>query len=227
MRVRLATWNIHGGVGMDRRYSPERIARVIEELDADIVALQEFGSRGSARDLRSHLEEVAGSRLVVQPTFVRDGCDFGNAVMTRLPLLASAAHDLSHGRREPRNAIEATVDAGGHPLRVLATHLGLASLERRGQIERLHALIDAATDVPTAIVGDLNEWRRGNLLADLHRRYHALPAPATFPSPFAVAPLDRIFVAPAGLCSTLAPHKSRLARIASDHLPLVATIDLP
>ncbi len=227
MRVRLATWNIHGGVGMDRRYSPERIARVLAELDADVVALQEFGSRRAARDLRSHLAEIDGTRLVVQPTFVRDGCDFGNALMTRLPLLASAAHDLSHGVREPRNAIDATVNAGGRPLRVLATHLGLPSLERREQIARLHALIEAEPEVPTALVGDLNEWRRGKLLADLHRRFHALPAPATFPSPFAVAPLDRIFVAPAGLCSTLVPHKSRLARVASDHLPLVATIDLP
>jgi endonuclease/exonuclease/phosphatase family metal-dependent hydrolase len=225
VKLRIATWNMHGGVGLDGRFAPGRIARVLAELDADIVALQEFGSR-RAFDMLAHLEQAAGARGIAMPTFSRHGCDFGNVVLSRLAVLTSACVDLACGRREPRNVVDLVVDAGrAGSLRVMATHLGLGRAERGEQFARLDDALRDATHLPTVLLGDFNEWRPRSLArftADVAR----MRAPATFPSPFPVAALDRIYVAPATALVELSVHRSRTARIASDHLPLVATLDL-
>jgi endonuclease/exonuclease/phosphatase family metal-dependent hydrolase len=223
MHVRIASWNIHEGVGIDGRYAPARIARVLAEIDADIVALQEFAARrGDAERLREQLEQATGARLCAVPTFTKRGRAFGNALLSRLPFVSQTCIDLAIGRREPRNAIDAVVDVHGRQLRVIATHLGLRAAERQAQVARLRECL-AQSALPTVLLGDFNEWRRGSLATlDLH----AVPTSPTFPSPVPVARLDRVFVAPHDLRIEAHVHRSRDARVASDHLPLVATLDL-
>ena len=225
-RLRLATWNIHGGVGLDRRFSPDRIARVIAELDADVVALQEFGSRNIDVDLRAHLEQATQSRAIVMPTFQKHGSDFGNVILTRLPTRDIVAHQLGVIGREPRNAIETVVDYGSGSLRLIATHLGLRASERNAQIAQLRELLGARTDLPTVLLGDFNEWRKSGSLREFLPYFGPASSAATFPSPYPLAALDRIWVAPARTCIELRAHTSRSARIASDHLPLVVTLEL-
>ncbi|RYD14921.1 MAG: endonuclease [Lysobacteraceae bacterium] len=225
VKLRIATWNMHAGVGLDGRFAPARIARVLEELDADIVALQEFGSR-RAFDMLARLEQAAGARGIAMPTFSKFGCDFGNVVLSRLPVLASACIDLACDRREPRNAVDLVVDAGAAGrLRVVATHLGLGRAERESQLTRLDAVLGEAGREPTVLLGDFNAWR-SRALARFEAAFGRARAPATFPSPFPLAALDRILVAPAAVLLALDVHRSRIARIASDHLPLVATLDI-
>lgn len=225
-RVRVATWNIHAGVGLDRRFDPDRIARVIEELDADVVALQEFTApRGF--DLAAHLEGGSGWKVITMPTWVKRGSDFGNAIISRLPIAPATQHALAIDRREPRNAIDVVVDCSGTPLRVIATHLGLRASERAEQIDRLCRAADATLGIATVMLGDFNEWRLSSpSLAPLHRRFGRLAAPATFPSLRPLLALDRCWVDPVGACLDMRAHASRTARFASDHLPLVATLDL-
>ncbi len=225
-RLRVATWNMHGGVGLDGRFAPERIARVIGELDADVIALQEFGSR-DVFDMAAHLERAGVAHAIVMPTFRKHGSDFGNAVLTRWPVSAVACRALDVDKREPRNAIDLVIDHGQGILRVIATHLGLRAAERRTQIARLRALLDAPSALPTILLGDFNEWRLRGALREFDRYFGASPTPATFPSPCAIAALDRLWIAPAHARVALRVHKSRTARIASDHLPLVATLELP
>lgn len=226
MKLRVATWNMHAGVGLDGRFAPERIARVLAELDADIVALQEFGSR-RAYDMLARLEQAAGARGIAMRTFSKLGCDFGNVVLSRLPVLASACIDLACDRREPRNAVDLVVDARpAGTLRVVATHLGLGRRERQSQLARLEALLGDAGRAPTVLLGDFNEWRP-RALARFETAFGRAPTPATFPAPFPLAALDRILVAPAASLVALDVHRSRTARIASDHLPLVATLEWP
>ena len=225
--LRIATWNMHGGVGLDGRFSPGRIARVIAELDADVIALQEFGSRRTAIDMCAHLERACGARAVVMPTFKKHGSDFGNILLSRFPLGPAARHELGVATREPRNAIDVVIESRAGPLRVIATHLGLRAAERFAQIGILRRELGTRTDMPTVLLGDFNEWRAGGgALRDLDAHFGMSLAPRTFPSPCPVVALDRVWVSPASACVELSAHRSRIARVASDHLPLVATIVL-
>lgn len=226
-RLRIASWNMHGGVGLDGRFSPSRIARVVGELDADVIALQEFGSRRAGFDLLAQLENATASRAIVMPTMRKHGCDFGNVVLSRWPVRDVACHVLDVDRREPRNAVDLLIDHPAGALRIVASHLGMRIAERRMQIARLRALLGAASVEPSVLLGDFNAWRGRNALRGFDEWSGMSTAPATFPSPCPVAALDRIWVAPASACVELRVHKSRTARIASDHLPLLATLELP
>lgn len=224
MHVRVATWNMHGGVGLDGRFDPQRIARVIAELDADVVALQEFHSRGGF-DMRAHLEAAGAAHAIVMPTFCKRGNEFGNAVLTRWPVRSVTCHALDVGRREPRNAIDVVVDQGDVTVRIVATHLGLRATERRIQVANLLSLLGDTSALPTVLLGDFNAWRQRSL-RDIDARFGTASAPPTFPSLCPVAAIDRLWVSSAGACVDLYVHKSRVARTASDHLPLVGTIEL-
>lgn len=220
----VATWNIHGGVGLDRRRAPERIAQVLSRLDADVIALQEFAAPHARFEAwRDELEQRLGLRAIVRPTLATARARFGNAVLTRLPVRRATCHDLGVGTREPRNAIELECDWRGAPLRLVATHLGLARDERRVQVARLLPRI-AAAGMPVIVLGDLNEPRRRGSLAALERHLTLAASPATFPSPCPLLGLDRV-LATAPLRTTLHARRDLLARIASDHLPLVARIE--
>ncbi|MEO5624330.1 MAG: endonuclease/exonuclease/phosphatase family protein [Dokdonella sp.] len=227
-RLRIATWNIHGGVGLDGRFSPDRIARVIAELDADVIALQEFGSRRIAFDMRAHLEEAGNARAIVMPTFSKHGSDFGNVVLSRFHAGTATRRELGIAPREPRNAIDVIVETPAGPLRVIATHLGLRASERFAQIAMLRRELDTPVTLPTVLLGDFNEWRwGGGALQELDAHFGMSRAPRTFPSPYPMLALDRIWVSSPSACVDLQAHRSRTARIASDHLPLVATLEFP
>jgi len=226
--LRVATWNIHGGIGRDRRYDPARIVGVLRELNADVVALQEVASLAEHGDLLPLLRRELGFVVVAGPTRASKGDDYGNALLSRYPVERVVQVDLSVQVREPRGAIDAMLMVGERRLRVLSTHLGLRPYERRQQVQQVLAMIDAADGVPVVIMGDLNEWFLwGRALRRLHADFHPRPAPATFPSRCPLLALDRIWIRPAHYLRGVAPHRSPRARVASDHLPLVADIALP
>ncbi|BDC42197.1 endonuclease/exonuclease/phosphatase family protein [Paraburkholderia terrae] len=225
--LRIATYNIHGTVGTDRQPSPERIAGVIRELDADIVALQEVPLGGSfAPNALPVLREMTGMDAIAGPTLDTPERRYGNAILSRLPICATRSLDLSFGTREARGALDVDVetDGPGSALRVVATHLGLSARERRAQIRALIAAFDTPR-MPVLLMGDLNEWFVwGHALRLLVTHFRAAPAPCTFPSRLPVFALDRIWMHPADRLIDVTVHRSTLARVASDHLPLVARI---
>lgn len=227
----VATYNIHTCVGVDRRYDPDRTAAVLRELGADIIGLQEVDAR---HRLSRHLNQwdyfaaATGLHAIAGPNVSDHRGRFGNALLTRFPVRLLQHINLSVGSYEPRGAIDAEVLADGRKLRVVVTHLGLHASERRQQIARL---LDALAQNPVEadamiIMGDLNEWRgrRGGIPA-LDRRLGRAPAPRTFPSWLPVLPLDRIYAGGGVNLTAMAVHRSPLARLASDHLPLCAAVD--
>jgi endonuclease/exonuclease/phosphatase family metal-dependent hydrolase len=223
--MRIATWNLHEAVGVDGRYLPARTARVLAELDADVVALQEFSPRrGTGDELAKQLEHAANARLVVVPTFLKRGRVFGNALLSRLPIVSFEAQDLAQGGREPRNLIDARIDWDGRPLRVLATHLGLRRNERMRQVEQICTRLGGG-ETPALLLGDFNEWRLHGCLSPLEQHLMRVPAPPTFPSPCPIARLDRLFASRGLRISHVHAHRSRSARVASDHLPVVALLE--
>ncbi|HVL76711.1 MAG TPA: endonuclease/exonuclease/phosphatase family protein [Noviherbaspirillum sp.] len=222
----VATYNIHAAVGRDGRYAPDRIIDVLHELQADIVALQEVPLGGTQCDnVLTMLTEATGYESAEGPACDTVERRYGNAVLSRFPILSVRAIDLSFGSREPRGALDADVDCGGDLLRVVATHLGLRPAERRHQIRRLLDVFDT-DEMPVILMGDINEWFVwGKSLRMLVSHFQAVPAPATFPSGWPVFALDRIWIRPRHRLVHVEVHATPLAQVASDHLPLIAHID--
>lgn len=231
MHVTVATYNIHRCIGTDRRYDAARTLAVLREIDADILALQEVENRGDASHASLQLDYLAGELgLTAVPglRIVRHWKEYGNALLTRFPVRDLHRHNLSVTWREPRGAVDVTLDVRGAPLRVLATHLGLGRIERRFQTMQLSKLIDAADPaVPCLVLGDMNEWfGRSRHLAWLDRRLGASGRGATFPSRWPFLKLDRIWLRPRDALTEVTVHDSPGARSASDHLPLRGRVDI-
>jgi endonuclease/exonuclease/phosphatase family metal-dependent hydrolase len=226
MCITLATWNIHACIGADRRFEPQRVARVLQEIDADVTALQEMEHHlVDGMDLLDYLAARAGLSAIAGPTLRRESRHFGNALLTRLPVLTVERIDLSLPRREPRGAIEVTLDCRGRRMQVVATHLGLKPGERRRQVRRLLALFENGSADIRVLLGDLNEWLLwGRPLRWLRRHFSPTPHPNTYPARFPLLALDRIWVRPDADLLGIDIHDSPAARIASDHLPLKARL---
>lgn len=239
-RIRVASYNVHAGVGSDGNFSPERIAKVITELGADVVGLQEVHSGDGSFSMLDTLARATGMHAIAGPTHSRPAHgEFGNALLTRHKVASVRQLNLAVAGREPRGALDVLLDCGS-PLRVMATHLGLRPWERREQVAKL---LEALTEyegqqgpqrqgpqrqqgtVTTVLLGDINEWFLwGRPLRKLHKHFRSLPARRTFPAAWPVFALDRIWVKPFSLVRRVQAHRSPAARLASDHLPLIADI---
>ncbi|HYD94796.1 MAG TPA: endonuclease/exonuclease/phosphatase family protein [Noviherbaspirillum sp.] len=222
----VATYNIHGAVGCDGRFAPQRVADVLLEMNADIVALQEVPLGGSRTpNVLAALRDATGFSAAEGPACDTPERRYGNAVLSRYPIVSLRSIDLSFGSREPRGALDADVDCHGHLLRVVATHLGLRFAERRAQIRKLLQMFDTE-EMPVILLGDINEWFIwGRSLRWLASHFQAVPAPRTFPSRRPLFALDRIWIRPRHRLVHVEVHGTPLARVASDHLPLIAHID--
>ena len=223
--TKIATYNIHGAIGGDGVFDPERVGEVLGEIDAGVFALQEVQTGRTGRTLIHDLRDRLGADAISGVTLLRNDAEFGNAILTRYPVRSVERIDLSVQPHEPRGALDVVLDTGFTELRVVATHLGLWPYERRRQVRRLLAAIAVGPDMPTVLVGDINEWFLwGRPVRWLHAQFQRTPAPATFPAHRPIFALDRLWVRPRGILQRLGVHASALARVASDHLPLVATL---
>lgn len=225
--LKIASYNVHRAIGRDRKFAPERILGVIEEIQPDVIALQEVEAHDDGGDMLAWLGEKTGYQAIAGTTLQRHDGHYGNGMLSRCPVKAKALCDLSWRRREPRGAIAADVDCGGRMLRVVATHLGLRPAERREQVERILRLFSWKEGDCAVLMGDLNEWFLwGRPLRHLHRYFDETPALRTFPSHRPMLCLDRVWAHPGTILKKLEVHKTPLSRLASDHLPLVATLEL-
>jgi endonuclease/exonuclease/phosphatase family metal-dependent hydrolase len=233
VELRVVTYNIHRSRGLDRRTRPERIARVLAPLEADVVALQEVIGPGPAS--AGHAAEIGaalGMAAVMAPTKEYRKHQFGNVVLTRFPVREHTHLDLSWRSCEPRNSQRVDLDLGdGRLLHVFNAHLGTALFERRHQAPRLASWVqDHRTGGPKVVLGDFNEWGRGlvadvlaarlksvDLLATLRRR-------RTYPGFFPVLHLDHIYFEGDVTIRSIQLPRTRLSLVASDHLPLVADL---
>lgn len=228
MRLRVVTWNVHSWIGTDRREDVARIARVLEGLDADVIGLQEVDSRAAHPTQPDPLERIAaqlGMTALAGPNLADDRGEYGNGLLTRLPVATFDRVDLSEIGREPRGAIDATLEHGSAPVRVIVTHFGLDRAERRAQAHRLAARLQDSPEPGgvRVLLGDLNEWRPWvrpdrRLIPDQFD--HGFSA-RSFPARLPILRLDRIFVSPRPDASRLHVEGGALARRASDHLPLI------
>ncbi len=247
MRFRVMTYNIHRAIGLDRRFRPERLIRIIASHDPDIVLLQEVDDgvpRSREVDLGRELAAALGYPYVVvgHNVTLRKG-RYGNATLSRWPILRERNIDLTVGflkRRGCQHTRIAVRAPGGKTRRLEAfnLHLGLSAMERDRQVGLLVRSREFASlrhDVPCVVGGDYNDWRsllRPFFVDELGFRSATGGNAAderplsTIPAFFPQGPLDRIYYR--GPLRLAAVHRCRLAlsRLASDHLPVIADFDL-
>ncbi|GLS99701.1 endonuclease [Sphingobium jiangsuense] len=229
--VRVASYNIHKGVGTDRRRNPERILAVLAEIDADIIALQEADRRFGPREavLPPHLIERHSDYHVAPLNVQTDSIGWhGNSILVRKSATIHMSDIIHLPYLEPRGAVVAEVEfPGGHALRLYGMHLDLSGLWRRRQAHALLNSYAGADPMPTLMAGDLNEWRAsGGCLVDFERHFDFAPCGQSFPSRRPVGRLDRIMVNERIELLDSGVHASLLARRASDHLPIWADLRL-
>lgn len=225
MTIRVLTWNIHGFLGQDGQFDPDRVFRIVADLKPDIAAVQEVVGPDRGVDGFALLREAMPGAVAIEANVNRKirGI-YGQMLLSRFPMRHGVKVDLSVVGREPRRAVDVLLDTPGAPMRVIATHLGLAGGERRFQVGVLCGLVDAGPELDTVLLGDINDWRRGGYA---ERRLAPLLGGGTrhrtFPAAFPMFPLDRIWVRPVD--RVLRAGAVREAGLASDHLPLVADVE--
>lgn len=228
-RFAVASYNIHRCIGMDRRRDPERVARVIRELEGQILGLQEVESmtRGlSATPQMETLARASGLTAVAGPAMFREDSEFGNVLLSSFPVVRHRVHDLTVSGREPRGALEAILNIHGREVKVVVTHLGLNADERRYQVTRLVRIAGRDNRCPLILMGDINEWFPPSpALHSLDLHLGKTPALRTFPSRLPVFALDRLWVRPKEAVVAISVHRTPLARVASDHLPVRAELN--
>jgi endonuclease/exonuclease/phosphatase family metal-dependent hydrolase len=207
---------------MDGRVSVARIGRVLRELGADVIGLQEV--------LGHHAELIAadmGMSFALGENRRHKGAPYGNVVLSRFPIRATRNYDLTVEGREQRGCLRADIELqGSGVLHIFNVHLGTAWPERRHQGRRLvtpELLGDLTLDYPRVLIGDFNEWTRG--LATRLLRSHMKTADfrwRSYPGLLPVLHLDHIYYDPALSLHRMEVHRSRLSLLASDHLPLFA-----
>ncbi|TAD74206.1 MAG: endonuclease [Sphingomonadales bacterium] len=230
-RIKVASYNIRKAIGTDRRRDPARILKVLTEIDADIVALQEadrrFGPRVSALPsllIHSHTDYVPVP-LDVQ----RDSLGWhGNAILVKKGITIES-HDIIHiPCLEPRGVVSATLGIGGASISVFGMHLDLSGLWRTRQARAITTLAEAArAERATVLMGDLNEWRaQAGAFREFARHFTVLDPGPSFHSQRPVGRLDRIMHCNRLRMTGCGVHRSALAATASDHLPVWAEFAL-
>jgi endonuclease/exonuclease/phosphatase family metal-dependent hydrolase len=243
MRLRVVSYNIHRAIGVDRRFRPERVVRILSAYDADVVLLQEVDEgvpRSREVDLARELARALGyPHLAVGHNVALRKGFYGNATLSRHPIQRERNIDLTIGLRKRRGCQHTRIllngpGGGRRRLEVFNLHLGLSARERDQQLRvlaRSRELASLATDVPCLVAGDFNDWRfllEPALLDELRFR-SATARPGiltrtlrTFPSFFPQGALDRIYYRGRLRLNGVRRCRLALSRVASDHLPVIA-----
>ena len=187
MHLRIASYNVHKCIGLDRKHDPVRVLRSICAMDADIIALQEADRRFGARlaALPTELIEANSPYRAVAFHIRPGGLGWhGNALLIRKEFTALSARALTIPTLEPRGAVMADIDTGGAVLRVMGVHLDLSGMWRRRQIRSLLSHMDAAAPYrPNVMMGDFNQWsNRGALSEFAFHRHRLADVPPSFPT---------------------------------------------
>ncbi len=229
--IKVATYNIRKCLGTDRKRDPLRTLAVLNEIDADIIALQEADRRFGLRESCISAELLAKhSPWFSAPLNIRPHSMgwHGNALLFREGIRVRNAQPLDLPMLEPRGAVVAEVEVGGHDVRVIGVHLDLSGLWRRKQVRWLLAYLDAQPrHLPTILMGDFNQWSDRGALSEFAFHHHRiLKTPNSFHSTRPVAQLDRIIIGHDIHMVDCGAHSSPLAKRASDHLPVWADLRL-
>lgn len=225
----IATYNVHrwAGVRGGKKYDPSRVGTVLEEIGADVIALQEVLRPFDRPDPLREIAAGLGMHLAFVVTRMHKRGELGNAVLARWPLAGAEAIDLTFGRLERRAALAVRLADHTAPVRIVSTHLAIVDRTRTRQVQTLlqHPHFDGG---PTILLGDMNAWRKTPASRGLDRyaeRHHNARWPASWPSVRPILALDRVYSSGVTV-SGLHAHETPTSRQASDHLPVVGMVQV-
>lgn len=244
--LRVLTYNIHRAIGLDRRFRPERIVEIVAHHQPHVALLQEV-DEGVPRSRELHLARELAESLdfehyaVGHNVTLRKG-RYGNATLSRFPIVRERNIDLSVDRKKRRGCqhttVEVPVGAGGRSIEIFNLHLGLAAREREQQVGllvRSREFREVPIAEPCIVGGDFNDWRSRlrpifteilGFLAATGRRRGRDRAIRTYPSFAPRGALDRIYFRGGVHLVQSRVCRLSLSRVASDHLPVIADFTL-
>lgn len=246
---KVVTYNIHRAIGIDRKFSPERIIKILRLIDADVVLLQEVDD-GVPRSNELNLAQVIAEacdypHFVLSHNVTLKKGRYGNATLSRFPIVKQRNIDLTIEGKKKRGCQHTTLQISESKtdfqyLEMFNLHLGLSAKERQkqaGKVFKSAEFTGIDIEQPCIIAGDFNDWRsmlralfiigkdfccatdrmsfRGNEIAM-----------KTFPSFAPRGGLDRIYYRGNLKCTHVSSTKMKLAKVASDHLPVIATFEV-
>lgn len=237
-RLRVATYNIHKCRGLDRRTSPQRIARIIRQMDADVVALQEVldvrdgkpefdQARCLAAELKSYHWSFGENRTLC-------GGAYGNMTLSRFAPTFTTNYDLTWRHRERRGCLRTDFEITGHTLHVFNVHLGTNFMERRHQARKLMSpqVLAQMSAGKKIVLGDFNEWTRGLATRLMGSTFRSAEPKAflgygrTYPGVFPVMHLDHFYFDSTLSVASVKLYRDGRTLVASDHLPLLVEFQL-
>ena len=231
---RIVTYNIHSGIGRDKKHDYKRLGQFLANSGADVVLLQEMDTRPSERNTAQDVKDICAEntfKLIPSPAIRESDGWYGNAILTRFDVLAHDTLDVSQNGRQPRNVQIVELKTEKTPLTVVNTHKGLKKLERRSQFSLLHEHLSSRMkekQIPLVLAGDFNEWQFfSKAFKALNELLLQQKVGATFPSHFPVFALDRVWVSDDIKVKACRKLKNAKTRILSDHLPVLVDIELP
>ena len=232
--IRVATYNIHKCVGTDRKYDPERIVRVLREVDADLIGLQEVLCHKRDHQAEFIADELGLEFILGKNREIKDA-DYGNVILSKYPISSSHNYDITISRYEPRGCLMVEIEVEeGKTMHFINVHMGTSYFERRKQVHKLLAenvLGNPEVLGKRMIVGDFNEWTKGITTRLFRSRFKSvepklhLGATRSFPSYMPLLHLDHIYFDVSFELLNANLHRSKIAVAASDHLPVVAEFE--
>jgi endonuclease/exonuclease/phosphatase family metal-dependent hydrolase len=234
MEFSFLTYNIHKGIGNDRSYQLNRTIEVIRSTDADFIMLQEVDHhvpRSANLDTAKVIAEEFGLHYGIGLNVKLKVGAYGNATFSRFPILKKRNMDLTWGIKKARGVLITSLETPAGIINVWNYHLGLAGVERIWQVKKmLHSLhLRGEGSLPTIIVGDSND--RNHRLNPIFEnvgfadtcRFTNLK---TYPSYAPLWRLDKMYVSSHFSIREHTVIRTKLSRVASDHLPVLTTLKL-
>lgn len=226
-QLRVMTWNLHACVGIDGKLDVNRTGKIIHQLSPDIATFQEVDLRRKSpahADVGKYLCNLVGHYSFEAWAISAESGAYGQVLASRFPLAESHVHDISVAGYEPRKIMEAQICLPACRLRVIATHLGFWRKERKYQLDMLRNVVMAVPDLPCVILGDLNLWPTRKPVQREFNTFNGEAIHGSYPSILPILAPDRI------VCGSgtrlLSSRAVQEARIASDHLPILARIEI-
>lgn len=246
MQFKVVTYNIHRAIGLDRRYQPQRIIKILNDIDADIVLLQEVDSgvpRSQLMDMAKVLSEATDYLYFELGLNVKlPKGHYGNATFSKFPIKSSQNIDITIDNKKARGCLYTEIsiaDSGRNKqVHVFNWHLGLSAKERRKQcavLLRSEQFKQLSIGDRCLVAGDFNDWRsllrilfvegREFFCATDHHTKRGEVAIKTYPSFSPRGGLDRIYYRGELKCLGAKKYQKQIAKVASDHLPVYATFE--